>query len=281
MTGSGFRRAARRGALFVYDYVLRPLAPSLGRLAHRMAPLLALVLVLGLVAAIAYTRGRSDAYANIAAARATALAPSEAAMEIVEGDDTVRIAWLPKTMDRWIETVEKASREHGVAADLIAIVMLVESGGNPEARSPSGAVGLMQVMPATGEYIARARGLGSFTLDEPETNIDFGAWYLAQQLGSFGVPTDGPEWHESVDRAAVAYNAGPGHIKAHLDTGRALYAEAARYREWVGGMWRERAEEGSDTYLRWWAAGGRRLVEEAEAGRAQQQPDLRLIARDR
>lgn len=274
-------RFARRLAHLTFHHVLSPLGPPLRNFAIRFGPPLLVVTAIG---ALAYRQGRVDAYADIAAARATALAPAELSASSAEiGNHRVNIAWLPETVEPWIPLIEEASEKHGVAADLIAIVLLVESGGNPAAMSPSGAVGLMQVMPPTGEYIAGARKIKDYTLAAPETNIDFGAWYLAEQLRAFGLPTDGPDWHESVDRAAVAYNAGPGHIKAHLDTGRALYNEAARYQDWVGGMWRERAVDESDTYERWWEAGGRRLVEAAQVTQdvLPELPDLRIAARGR
>ena len=281
MTTAPLWSFTRRVAGMLHRHLWSPLWPLLRGIGLRYGPIALLVVA---VAGLAYRQGRSDAYEDIAAARATALAPVSAQADAAEaGNHRVAISWLPETVGPWVPLIEEASEEHGVAADLIAIVLLVESGGNPSAKSSAGAIGLMQVMPATGEYIATKRKISNYTLSQPETNIDFGAWYLAEQLRAFGLPSDGPGWHESVDRAAVAYNAGPGHIKAHLDTGRALYNEAARYQDWVGGMWRERAADESETYERWWKAGGRRLVEAAEVahGHEPELPDLRLAARGR
>jgi hypothetical protein len=177
------------------------------------------------------------------------------------------VAWMPDSVERWMPQFEAASLKHGVDVKLIAIVTLVESGGNPLAQSPSGAMGLMQIMPATGQDIARIRGIQGFSLDQlwsPETNIDFGAWYLAQQLSSFGVDGD-PDWQESVELAASAYNGGPGTVQALLGNGRSLPGETERYRAWVGGMWSERGVAQSATFEAWWWAGGSRLVESARA----------------
>ena len=175
------------------------------------------------------------------------------------------ISWLPDTVQRWMPSIEAAAREHNVDPELVAIVILVESGGNPTAVSPSGAIGLMQIMPGTGLDIATRRGIVGFTtqqLTDPVTNIDFGAWYLREMLRSFGVPND-PDWQRSVETAAAAYNGGPGHVGQHLTTGQPLAAESSRYRAWVGGMWRERGLGSSITLAAWLDAGGQRLIDSA------------------
>ena len=59
-------------------------------------------------------------------------------------------ASYPEKVRRWCEPIERYAHETGLPANLIAAVMLQESGGNPEAYSHSGAVGLMQVMPRDG-----------------------------------------------------------------------------------------------------------------------------------
>lgn len=173
------------------------------------------------------------------------------------------IAWLPVTVDRWSELILAAAERHGIDPRLVAIVVLVESGGDPSAKSPSGALGLMQVMPATGVDIATRRGLADFHVDDlldPATNIDFGAWYLAQQLAAFSSHTAGGDPGEgAVPLAAAAYNGGPGHLLAHLGGGP-LYAETARYQAWVTGMWRERVFPASESFQSWLSAGGERLI---------------------
>ncbi|MCB9176070.1 MAG: lytic transglycosylase domain-containing protein [Caldilineae bacterium] len=193
--------------------------------------------------------------------------PAEASQSLAASslpEQDLGIAWLPATVSRWSGLLDEAATRHAVDPQLLAIVMLVESGGDPGAGSPAGALGLMQVMPSTAAGIAAARGLdwsGADALYDPETAIDFGAWYLAQQLASFGSAAD-PDWQRSVELAATAYNGGPGSVTRHL-AGGALPAESARYRDWVGGMWRERSLPESPTFAAWWAAGGQRLVEAA------------------
>ena len=91
-----------------------------------------------------------------------------------------------------------AGAKHGVSPALLTAVARAESGFNPAARSPAGAQGLMQFMPAT------ARGLG---IDpwKPEQAIDGAARLLKQHLERFG----------STELALAAYNAGPGAVSKH------------------------------------------------------------------
>jgi murein DD-endopeptidase MepM/ murein hydrolase activator NlpD len=137
-----------------------------------------------------------------------------------------------------------------VDAGALAIVALVESSGDPEASSPAGAVGLMQLMPRTAARIAEERKLSDFEeerLRDPATNLDFGAYYFAQQLSSFG----GDDAARSVELAAAAYNAGPRRVRAYLDGGATLPDETSAYKDLVAGMWRERQASRSTTYDSW------------------------------
>jgi len=169
------------------------------------------------------------------------------------------IRWLPPSVSRFARLIDEASFRHGVDANLIAIVVLVESGGDPMATSPAGAMGLMQIMPATGRDIAARRGITTHAdvrLFDPAYNIDLGAWYLARQIERFW--TGHPD--STVDRAAAAYNGGPRRLAEHLDQGAPLPLETRQYQGWVGGMWRERFLPASNAYGAWWNAGGERLV---------------------
>lgn len=97
-----------------------------------------------------------------------------------------------------VALAETVAQREGVPPALVKGVIETESAWNPAAVSPVGAVGLMQVMPAT------ARGLGwdqSTPLNDPLTNVTLGTRYLRQMLSIFG-----GDWA----KAAAAYNHGPG-----------------------------------------------------------------------
>lgn len=175
----------------------------------------------------------------------------------------VHIRWLPPALAPYRALFEGAAHRHGIDADVLAIVTMVESAGDPEAESPSGALGLMQIMPATGALIAEERGVSGFQperLRDPSVNVDFGAWYLAQQASTFAPDEDGPA---QVALASAAYNAGPQAVRAYLGGERPLPEETLRYRDMVVRMYEERDQERSATFDAW-----RSRVRERAAARA-------------
>lgn len=89
--------------------------------------------------------------------------------------------------------VRRLAARHSVELRLVMAIIASESGGDPEAVSPQGAVGLMQLMPDTAERL----GVDPW---DPEQNVEGAIRYLASHLSSF----------RSVDLSLIAYNAGPG-----------------------------------------------------------------------
>jgi soluble lytic murein transglycosylase-like protein len=108
--------------------------------------------------------------------------------------------------------VQAASDRHQVDADLINSVIKEESGFNPHARSPKGAQGLMQLMPAT------ASRLGVMDAYEPGVNIEGGTRYLRQLL---------EQYHGDAIKALAAYNAGPQRVEQYR--GIPPYRETRNY----------------------------------------------------
>ncbi|MBV8681996.1 MAG: lytic transglycosylase domain-containing protein [Caulobacteraceae bacterium] len=88
-----------------------------------------------------------------------------------------------------------------VETPLVLGITRQESSFDPEARSGAGARGMMQLMPATAEGVARRNGLGWGRLDDPDFNMRVGSAYLGQLVSQFS---------GSYVLAAAAYNAGPG-----------------------------------------------------------------------
>jgi soluble lytic murein transglycosylase-like protein len=103
-------------------------------------------------------------------------------------------ASFPEKIQQWCGMIDRYAGENGVDANLIAAVMLQESGGNPDAYSKSGAVGLMQVMPRDGIaskfncingpcFAARP---SMAELYDPEFNISYGTKMLAGLIRRHG-----------------------------------------------------------------------------------------------
>lgn len=99
-------------------------------------------------------------------------------------------------------SINEHSRRMGVSADLVRAVIQVESAFNPTAVSTKGAMGLMQLMPAT------AAELGVSNPFEPDENIRGGVAYLKRLL---------VRYDHKVELALAAYNAGMGNVEKYGD----------------------------------------------------------------
>ena len=119
------------------------------------------------------------------------------------------------------ELVRSAARTAGVDPALVAAVARTESNFDATARSPAGAAGLMQLMPAT------AQAVGVENPYDPAQNVRGGARYLRELLDRFG---------GDVRRAVAAYNAGPGAVERA--GGVPPFAETRRYVERVMAAYR-------------------------------------------
>jgi soluble lytic murein transglycosylase len=111
----------------------------------------------------------------------------------------------------YLRATTAAADEFGVPALLLYALMRQESAFHPTAGSSAGAFGLTQVIPPTGEAIARSLGEQDWRfadLARPEVSTRFGAYYLAVQLDQF----DG-----NMLAALAAYNAGPGNASRWLE----------------------------------------------------------------
>ena len=119
--------------------------------------------------------------------------------------------------DPYAGHIADAGRRFGIPEAWIRAVMRVESRGDVRAISPKGAMGLMQIMPATWAELRARHGLGSNPYD-PRDNIMAGAAYLREMHDRYGSPG-----------FLAAYNAGPGRYEEYRATGRPLPAETRAY----------------------------------------------------
>jgi soluble lytic murein transglycosylase-like protein len=121
-------------------------------------------------------------------------------------------ATTPPLPSRFEVTIVKYASLHGLDPALIRAVIAAESAFDERARSRAGAIGLMQLMPAT----ARALGVDPWI---PEQNIEGGARYLSALVTTFG----------GIELALVAYNGGPGFALRYARGQTPLYGETREY----------------------------------------------------
>jgi soluble lytic murein transglycosylase len=110
--------------------------------------------------------------------------------------------WYPL---RYESIVRGHARNYDLDAAFLAAVIEQESKFNADARSSAGAIGLMQLQPATAKGIALRTGGTKFVLSDlydPELNVRYGAWYLHHLMAKYG----------DERLALAAYNAGQRNV---------------------------------------------------------------------
>jgi soluble lytic murein transglycosylase-like protein len=181
---------------------------------------------LGIVAALIFLASLSASAANMAILRNGFAIRHERR----EARDTVTRLYLGETPDNYIDVpiadivrfeeldsplppavnsapargldsvVSAASKRNKLDPDLVNSVILVESGFDPNAVSPKGARGLMQLMPQT------AARMGVQNAMDPAANVEGGTRYLGELLSRY---------HNDLSKALAAYNAGPDRVEQY------------------------------------------------------------------
>lgn len=129
---------------------------------------------------------------------------------------------------KYEDIVRKYAGQYGVEPALIAAIIYKESGFNPNAQSPAGATGLMQLMPATAAGLAKRIGVTGYNLRDPDTSIMFGTTHFAGLMGRY---------KSNVELALAAYNGG-GAVGDRLQAGGGgIPGESDNYRRTVPKIW--------------------------------------------
>jgi soluble lytic murein transglycosylase-like protein len=117
----------------------------------------------------------------------------------VEGYMAIKWPTLRPPKPMYIDLIGPTARRIGVSTALVKSIVKAESAFKIDAVSPKGALGLMQVMPAT----AQEMGLDA---SDPEQNLEAGTRYLKWLLARYSNDKNG------LAKAIAAYNAGPGAV---------------------------------------------------------------------
>ena len=128
--------------------------------------------------------------------------------------------WYPL---EYQQIVRGHARHYSLDPALLAAVIYQESKFKADARSSSGAIGLMQLLPGTAKGIAIHTGGTRFEVDDlydPEINVRYGAWYLRHLMQRYG----------DERTALAAYNAGQDNVDRWRDSGEGIqFAETRHY----------------------------------------------------
>jgi len=141
-----------------------------------------------------------------------------------------QIDWesIPLNRQAFADEIQAAAQVFTVDDSLIRAIIHAESAYQPDALSPRGAQGLMQLMPATQQE------LEIVDVFDPLSNIEGGTLYLSRLLDQFD---------QSVELTAAAYNAGPGAVREH--GGIPPYKETREYVRRVKILYRRYRSTGS------------------------------------
>jgi soluble lytic murein transglycosylase-like protein len=135
-----------------------------------------------------------------------------------EAPRTFRPTAVLLTVTRWDPYIDHAAKSAGISPELLKAVARVESAFDPLARSPKGALGLMQLMPATAVQYGVSDPFDAWQ------NLHAGARHLRKMLDTFG----------DLNLALAAYNAGAGAVRRH--GGIPAFAETQAYVRKVRGL---------------------------------------------
>ena len=122
----------------------------------------------------------------------------------------------PPTAHSIEHSLQHQAQKHGVDPSLVKAVAWQESGWRQSARSSVGAIGVMQVMPGTADFVNSALGHGNLDVHRAEDNVHLGVAYLRHMLRTT----------TSRRRALAAYYSGPGNVSGRLKGYQKVYVRS-------------------------------------------------------
>lgn len=156
---------------------------------------------------MAELQSESETYTSTIAALKAEEESARIELAVLNVLDSHRMRVTPRVRHEIAGTILEAAGRYDLAPELILAVMFTESSFNPYAESAMGAVGLMQLMPATATQLAEELKMewrGRQLLTDPESNILMGSFYLRKMLHRF----------DDLNVALAAYNVGPNRLRA-------------------------------------------------------------------
>lgn len=125
--------------------------------------------------------------------------------------------WIASTMYpiHYKDDIRASASNYGLEPHLVAAIIRSESNYKTGRESSKGALGIMQIMPSTADWIVERAGFEEVSEDtlhhRADVSIEVGSWYLQSLQKQFN--------HNDI-AAIAAYNAGPGNVRKWLDSGQ-------------------------------------------------------------
>lgn len=172
----------------------------------------------------------------------------QTARQRITDSDAPLASFFSPEVRAWRSQIREWAKTYSVNPNVIAIVIQIESCGNPVAMSGAGALGLMQVMPYHFE--------DGENMINPDTNVRLGMKVFYECLTQFA------DW--DLGLALACYNGGPSVTAIDYDQ---WATETQHYYVWATGLWRDvvHGKKSSGTLDDWLDAGGQRLCDQAQA----------------
>ena len=137
-------------------------------------------------------------------------------LRVPSGNVRISAPAAQPSTDSVAATLETQAVQHGLEPALVKAVAWQESGWRQDARSSVGAIGVMQVMPGTADYVNEALGHGNLDVKKTQDNVHLGVAYLRHMKQTLG----------STKRALAGYYSGPGNVKGRLEPYQKAYTRS-------------------------------------------------------